>query len=121
MLAVHLSYKYDRNRFMKITELGAFEELVLITAVVLGSEAYTVTIAKELEDHSGKLMSISTIHTTLYRLEKKGFLVSKMGGATSERGGRQKRLFECTEKGMNALEKAKALRASLWQLIPKTS
>lgn len=106
---------------MKITELGALEELVLIITVILGNDAYAVTIVKELEVHSGSLMSISSIHTTLYRLEKKGFLTSIMGGATTERGGRKKRLFECTEKGMEALQSAKSLRENLWQLVPKLS
>ena len=106
---------------MKITELGALEELVLIICVILREDAYAVTIVKELESHSGSTMSISSIHTTLYRLENKGFLTSKMGGATSERGGRQKRLFECTQQGMHALQRAKELRESLWQLIPKPS
>lgn len=106
---------------MKITELGALEELVLLITVVLGNGAYAVPIVKELETHSNAIMSISSIHTTLYRLEKKGFLVSKMGGATSERGGRKKRIFQCTEKGMSALESAKALRANLWKLVPKTT
>jgi len=52
-------------------------------------------------------------------LEEKGFLESKLGGATNERGGRSKRFFKISMAGKKALLKAKSQRDQMWQLVPK--
>lgn len=103
---------------MKGTDLGALEELVLLATAALSDEAYAVTIKEEIERQSGRSMNISSVHTTLHRLEEKGFLTSKMGGATAERGGRRKRFFAPTNIGLEALRDARALRTSFWKMIP---
>jgi len=63
-------------------------------------------------------VGFSSIHTTLQRLEEKGFLSSKMGGATAERGGRRKRFFEVTTLGRRALMEVKQVREELWGALP---
>ena len=73
---------------MKGTYLGEFEELVLLAVCVCYDEAYGVAVQEEIEKQTGRSASLSAIHTVLYRLQKKGYLRSRMGGATSERGGR---------------------------------
>lgn len=106
---------------MKATDLGDFEELVLMTICVIGTEAYAVIVMSELEDRLGKKINISAIHTALYRLEDKGFLKSEFGGVTNERGGRRKRFFIPTATGKSALEKLKVIRESMYHLIPDLS
>jgi DNA-binding PadR family transcriptional regulator len=106
---------------MKRTYLGEFEEVVLLTAAVLNGQAYGVSITEELENQTGRQVSISAVHAALSRLEEKGFVNSKMGGATAERGGRRKRLFSVTVAGNRALEEIQQVRARLWSLIPKNS
>lgn len=103
---------------MKRTFLGEFEEIVLLTVAILGEEAYGVTITQELEQKTGRSVGFSTVHTTLQRLEEKGFLTSQMGGATAERGGRRKRFFTVTAAGRKALVEVKQVREELWGALP---
>ena len=106
---------------MKRTYLGEFEEVVLLTAAVLNGHAYGVSITEELEKQTGRQVSISAVHAALSRLEEKGFVSSRMGGATPERGGRRKRLFSVTVAGNRALQEIQEIRSHLWSLIPKNS
>ncbi len=103
---------------MKRTFLGEFEEIVLLTVAILGEEAYGVTVTQELEQKTGRSVGFSTVHTTLQRLEEKGFLTSQMGGATAERGGRRKRFFTVTATGRKALVEVKQVREELWGALP---
>ncbi len=103
---------------MKSTNLGEFEELVLLMTCVLYREAYGVAVQAALEEQTGRGLSISAVHAALNRLEEKGYLRSWMGGATAERGGRRKRFFEITEAGRAALQARRQVREELWHLIP---
>ena len=84
--------------------LGNLEETVLLIVAVKQAEAYGYTVSETYHEHMGSRISISAIHTVLKRLEKKGLIASKMGGATAERGGRRKRIFEVTKIGLSTLE-----------------
>lgn len=106
---------------MKGTHLGEFEELVLLTTAVVDGNAYTVTIVNEIEQNTGRKLTLSTVHTALVRLEKKGFVTSYMGGTTKERGGRRRRLYKITAPGFTALNQAKETRTKMWDMIPKLS
>jgi PadR family transcriptional regulator, regulatory protein PadR len=96
--------------------LGEFEELVLLTVAALDSEAYGVSIQHDIETRCKRAISIGALHSTITRLEEKGFLKSWTGGATQERGGRSKRFFEVTQAGKKAVTEAKALRDELWSV-----
>ena len=104
---------------MKGTHLGEFEELVLLTTAILDGNAYTVTIANEIMAQTQRNITISTVHTSLHRLEEKGFVKSEVGGTTKARGGRRKRLYRISETGYQALDEARSLRNKMWQLMPK--
>jgi len=103
---------------MKRSSIGEFEEIVLIITASLEGDAYGVTITKEIERQTGRSVGFNTVHTTLQRLEEKGFIASKMGGATTERGGRRKRYFTITALGSRTLRELKALRERLWKELP---
>lgn len=96
--------------------LGELEELVLLTVAALGVDAYGVAIQKEIELRCNREISIGALHSTISRLEDKGFLKSWLGGATAERGGRSKRFYELTPSGKKALAETKSLRDELWRL-----
>ncbi len=102
---------------MKGTELGEFEELVLLIVGVLYPEAYGLSIRQEIAAQTDRKAAIGAVHSALSRLEKKGFLKSELAEATHERGGRRKRLFQITAAGKKALEKARDQRNSLWNQI----
>lgn len=93
------------------------EELILLSVGALYPDAYAYAIKEEIKKESGKSMSLGTIHTILYRLENEGLLKSQMGGSSSKRGGRSKRLFSLTAKGYRMAEELRKLRQSLWSRI----
>ncbi|MBN8821581.1 MULTISPECIES: helix-turn-helix transcriptional regulator [unclassified Spirosoma] len=103
---------------MKGTNLGEFEELVLLTIAALINDAYSVAICDELEKHTGRAAKLGVVHAVLNRLEEKGFVKSHLGDATSARGGKRKRYYEVTHAGKVVLIKAKEVRESLWNSIP---
>ena len=102
---------------MRRSDLGEFEEIVLLSVAVLSPNAYSVAIAEELEAETGKTVTTGATHAALQRLEKKGYLSSAMGEATASRGGRRKRLFEVTPAGSKILHEVKAVRENLWSRI----
>lgn len=108
---------HRNGRGMKGNHLGEFEELVLLSVGMLYDEAYGVRVQEALAQEAGREASISAVHATLYRLEKKGLLRSEMGDPTPERGGRRKRLFRVTGAGEQALRETRALRDKLWGLL----
>ncbi len=104
---------------MKSKGLGEFEELVLLAVCILKEEAYGISVKNEVEKHSGRSILLGAVHITLYRLQDKGFLESKLGGNTKKRGDRRKRLFTITNKGFEQLQAAQRVRQKMWQLIPQ--
>lgn len=104
---------------MKKTVLGELEELVLLVVAASTEDVYGVPVMEQLQQQTGRNFTISAVHTTLYRLEEKGFLVSSVGGATAERGGRSKRLFALTAAGGRTLIEIQQMRTRLWQAIPE--
>jgi DNA-binding PadR family transcriptional regulator len=104
------------KRYDMKTYLGELEELVLLTIAALDDNAYGVSIQQELESRCDRSISIGALHSTITRLEEKGFLRSWVGGATTERGGRSKRYYDITQAGKKVLAETKSLRDQLWDL-----
>lgn len=104
---------------MKGTNLGEFEELVLLTIAALVNDAYSVGICDELEKHTKRSVKLGVVHAVLNRLERKGLVKSRLGEATSVRGGKRKRYYTVTNGGRAALLKAKEVRDNLWSIIPE--
>ncbi len=103
---------------MKRTNLGEFEEFVLLVIGALGSEAYGVSIKNEIKKRTGRNPSVGALHSALYRLEDKRMVESRVGGATAERGGRRKKYYSLTEVGKKALVAANDIRSELFNMIP---
>lgn len=102
---------------MRRSDLGEFEEIVLLAVAVFTPEAYSVVIAEELEQQTGKTVTTGAVHAALQRLENKGLLSSRMGEATAERGGRSKRIFTVTVSGSRILHEVRDVRDNLWSRI----
>jgi PadR family transcriptional regulator, regulatory protein PadR len=100
------------------TRLGEFEEVILLFVGILGEDAYAFRISEEFERQTERAVSIGAVHSTLDRLESKGFLKSEMGNATAERGGRRKRIFTITAIGKKVLKTSMDFRVSLWKQYP---
>lgn len=97
--------------------LGGFEELVLLAVAGLGGDGYGVTIRDHLEDGTGNRVSVGAVYATLDRLERKGYVKSRMGDQLAERGGKRRRLYRVTARGSSVMTQARTLRDYFWQAI----
>jgi DNA-binding PadR family transcriptional regulator len=90
--------------------LGEFEELILLAVLVLRDNAYGVSIRDVIEQETGRAVSFGAIYTTLERLQQKGYVSSKQGERTPERGGRAKRYFRIEGMGESVLRETQKSR-----------
>ena len=106
---------------MRHNQIGELEENVLLIVAVLYGDAYGFTIRNEMEERSGRSISIGALRTTLARLEEKGFLESTLGEPTKIRGGKRKRFYTVTRLGKKVLGQIRDNRNYLWDSIPDTA
>lgn len=85
--------------------LGEFELIVILALLRLGHRAYGVTVRQEIEARTGREVSIGAVYATLDRLQAKGYVKSQLGEPTPERGGRSKRFFRVSAKGVTAVNR----------------
>lgn len=100
-------------------QLGELEELVLSMVAALGEDAYGAAITDEILNRFSRDIKLSSVHITLYRLQDKGYVKSKLGGGKAERGGRRKRIFTITAAGLAILRAMKNSRIEVWNMIPQ--
>lgn len=104
---------------MRGTNLGEFEEVVLLSVAILDEHAYGNSIKNEIKKRLGRNPSIGALHASLGRLEDKGFLESREGETTPERGGRRKRYYKVTRTGVKAMQRVKNIRDGMWESVPE--
>jgi DNA-binding PadR family transcriptional regulator len=85
--------------------LGEFEHIIVLALLRLEDRAYGVTVRQEIELRTKREVSIGAVYATLDRLETKGYVKSRHGEPTPERGGRSKRFFRVTAAGMAAVNR----------------
>jgi PadR family transcriptional regulator, regulatory protein PadR len=100
---------------MSETNLGEFEQIVLLAVVRLGDNAYGVPIRREIEQRGGRGTSVGALYSTLDRLQAKGYVHSRFADPTPLRGGRSKRYFGVTPLGVEALSRSKNVLDRMWQ------
>ena len=93
--------------------LGEFEQIVLLGLLQLGDEAHGVAIRQEIERRSARPASIGSVYATLERMENKGYVASRMGAPTPQRGGRAKRHYRVLRAGRKALETSRRMMARM--------
>ncbi len=106
---------------MKGTNLGEFEEVVLLAVAIRSGEAYGAAVTVEIEQQMGRAVNLGAVHSALHRLQEKGLVRSQLGGMTAERGGRRKRLYAVTAAGQRALQEIRQVRNQMWEAIPNTA
>jgi PadR family transcriptional regulator PadR len=99
--------------------LGEFELMLLLAVIHLGDDAYGVPIARELETHRGKDVSVGSVYAALERLEAKGLVESNLGDPTPERGGKAKRYFRITREGLRQVQETRRVLTGLWEALPE--
>ena len=105
-----------------VRNLGEFEQKLMLAVIRLSGNAYGVKIREEINERTGRDVAIGQIYTVLGRLERKGFVSSRMGDPTPERGGRAKKFYRITAKGQKALQQSQLAFARLSEgLEPATA
>jgi DNA-binding PadR family transcriptional regulator len=99
--------------------LTDLELMILLAVLRVGESAYGVTIAREIEGTAGRSVAIALVYATLERLQERGLVTSWMGDPTPERGGRAKRFFEVTGKGIRQIKTTQSALTALWKGLPE--
>ena len=97
------------------TSLGTNDLMILLALMRLGEDAYGVPIARELEETAGRPVALASVYATLDRLVDRGFVESEIGEPTAERGGRAKKYFRLTGKGIREVRATKSSLVKLWK------
>ena len=83
--------------------LGQLELMVLLAVLRKRDESYGVPIAREIEEKSGRAVSLASVYATLERLQNKGLVTSERGEPTAARGGKARTYFKVTAAGRTEL------------------
>ena len=95
--------------------LRNFELMILLAVLRLDEDsAYGVPIATEIEQTTGRRVALASVYAALERLEDRGWIASRMGESTAQRGGRAKRHFRVTPKGVRRVRETKAALVRMW-------
>jgi DNA-binding PadR family transcriptional regulator len=94
--------------------LGEFEQLVLLAILRQGEEAYGTRLLSEIEERTGRVVAVGALYTALDRLERKGYVVSRLSDPTPQRGGRARKYFRVERAGRAALKRSRTALASMW-------
>ena len=95
------------------------EEMFLISIWHLKDDAYGVKIRKKIADLTGINVFLGTLYNTLEQLIRKGYVSSRKGEPTSQRGGHNKVYYSLTNEGLKALTEARELHEKLWSSLPR--
>jgi len=95
--------------------LGEFEQSVMLAIAHLREDAYGVAIRREIESRTRRDVAVGALYTALDRLERKGYVSSRMSDPTPERGGRSKRYFRILASGIRALRGSRDRLARMWK------
>lgn len=98
--------------------VGTFELMVLLAVLRVGTDAYGVMIAREMEISTKRRVLIGSVYAALERLETKGLIRHRLGEARPERGGRAKKYFAVTAKGVRAARETQRQLVDLWSGLP---
>jgi DNA-binding PadR family transcriptional regulator len=99
--------------------LTDFELMILLAILRVGDDAYGVPIAREIEATAGRTALLGAIYAALDRLEERGLVSSALGDPTPERGGRAKRFFRVTSRGLKAVKETQRALTALWKGLPE--
>ena len=99
--------------------LSNFELMVMLAIIRIGDNAYGVSISNEIEQTTGSEVLLGSVYDALNRLQEKGLVVSSLGEATPERGGRAKRQFRTTSRGLRVVRDTQESLVKLWKGLPQ--
>jgi DNA-binding PadR family transcriptional regulator len=83
--------------------LAEFELYLMLALSRLGDNAYGVSVRQEIEQRTGRPVSIGAVYETLSRLGDKGLVTFRISDPVPVPGGRSRKYFRLTAKGERAL------------------
>ena len=98
--------------------LGQLELMVLLAAIRVRGNAYGVSIARAIEESSGRDVALASVYAALERLEGKGLITSVLGEPTAERGGKARTYFAASAAGLKEARDAHATLMRLGSGLP---
>jgi PadR family transcriptional regulator PadR len=98
--------------------LTRVEELLLLAVWRLQDEAYGLAIRRLLSDWLDRKVSVGSVYVPLERLARRGLLATRESDPTPKRGGRRKRFYLLTPKGLAALNTVKRVHDTAWANLP---
>lgn len=104
---------------MNQQHLTDFELMLVLAILRIGEEAYGVAIAREIERTCGRRVVLAAAYAALDRMEQSGLVASRLGSPTPERGGRAKRFFSVTPRGIRAARDTQNAFIALWRDLPQ--
>jgi len=99
--------------------LTDFELMILLAILRTGDEAYGVRIADEIGRIGRRAVLLGAVYAALERLERNELVSSSIGDPTPERGGRAKRFYAVTPRGLRAVKQAQESLIALWTDVPQ--
>lgn len=106
---------------MKGSNLGEFEELVLLAVRRLGREATGSGVQELLRGAAGRRATLGAIYAALDRMQRKRLVESWLGEPTPVPGGRARRHYAVTGTGVAALQESRRVREALWEAPERTT
>ena len=100
-----------RRREIEPVLLGSLEEQVMLAVLRTGADAYGMNVRRELEEVTGRDITIGSVYATLDRLEAKGLVASTRA---SSGDAPSRRIFEVTRPGLASLALTRDTRERLW-------
>ena len=93
--------------------------MILLAVLRVGDDAYGVRIADEIKRTGRRTVVMGAVYAALDRLERHDLVSSAVGDPTPERGGRAKRFFRVTARGLRAIKQTQEALVALWTDVPQ--
>jgi DNA-binding PadR family transcriptional regulator len=94
--------------------LTDFELMILLAVLRVGDDGYGAAIAREIEATGRRAVMLGALYAALDRMERNGLVTSSLGDPTPARGGRAKRFFKVTPRGLRAVKETQRALVALW-------
>ena len=95
------------------------EEMILLAIFKLEDCASLVKIREHLAESTRKEWTIGNVYVPLDRMSKLGYLESRVGNPTAQRGGKAVKFYRLSKKGEQALLELRKVHDRMWAGIPE--
>jgi PadR family transcriptional regulator PadR len=95
------------------------EEMILLAVFKLEEGASLVKIREQLTASTGHGWTVGNVYVPLDRMNRLGYLESRVGDPTAQRGGKAVKFYRLSKKGKDALMELRKVHNKLWAGIPE--